>query len=177
MGIVTMRNRVTTEFRKIDNESMEFEKLKAERWHRDGRPVWEQTSHVDAAEQQARIEEGTPLPSDLGDEDQPYSLQMGDSGLDTGAVVRGRPTRAERAQSAGKAAEGYEAPNIVGGATLLDVESDQSEGGEYGDLKGKALDDELKSRDLSTSGSVAEKRQRLIDDDKDDEDDGGGTPG
>ena len=55
------------------------------------------------------------------------------------------------------------------GIEVVEADEEQSvnEDGvrDYEDLKGKALDEELKARDLTVEGKVAEKRQALIDDD------------
>lgn len=70
---VVMRNRVTTEYRKVDADSEEFYALRAE-LHTDGRPRWEQTGEHDLQAYLQRQEAGVERNSDLGDADQPADV-------------------------------------------------------------------------------------------------------
>jgi hypothetical protein len=77
MSIATMRNRVSTEFRKVQSGSDEYLELQAQRDPNDGRPVWEETSLPDAVEQSKRLESGNPLPTDIGSAQQPVGRITG----------------------------------------------------------------------------------------------------
>lgn len=77
MAISTMRNRVSTEFRKVETGSDEYLELQAQRDPNDGMPVWEETSLPDAVEQSKRLESGRPLPTDIGDAQQPVGKIAG----------------------------------------------------------------------------------------------------
>jgi hypothetical protein len=72
-----MRNRVSTEFRKVDKDSDEYLDLQAQRDPADGRPVWEETGIHDAVEQSKRLENDAALPTDVGDADQPVASIAG----------------------------------------------------------------------------------------------------
>jgi len=235
MGIAVFRNRVTTEFRKTEQDSDEFNELVAQRDPNDGRPVWEQTSMPNAIEQSQRLQEGEQRPEDLGDANQPYATTLTAGRLNTrpASEVQGRePTPAERAsgidpsdwnlttatgatasvanQAMGDSGQdpdtarplvdgmGEDATDLSGTAEdalhgkempserAARLSAEQRERGfvggtanegynpdtdDYDAMTGKDLDIELEARDLSKSGTVADKRHRLR------ADDGGGTPG
>lgn len=76
-AISVMRNRVTTEFRKVEPGGDEYLKLQAQRDPNDGYPVWEETGLHDAIEQSKRLESGNPLPTDIGDANQPVGRITG----------------------------------------------------------------------------------------------------
>lgn len=65
--IAVMRNRVSTEFRKVGRGSDEYLELQAQRDPNDGKPVWEETSLPNAIEQSKRLESGDVRPEDIGD--------------------------------------------------------------------------------------------------------------
>jgi len=75
--IAVMRNRVTTEFRKVAPASEEYLELQAMRDPNDGLPVWEETSLPNAVEQSKRLNEGKPNPHDFGDSAGPTSVLRG----------------------------------------------------------------------------------------------------
>jgi hypothetical protein len=77
MAIATMRNRVSTEFRKVEKDSDEYLELQAMRDPNDGRPVWEETGIHDAVEQSKRLENDMAEPEDVGDADQPVATIAG----------------------------------------------------------------------------------------------------
>ena len=77
MATAVMRNRVSTEFRKVERDSEEYLDLQAQRDPNDGRPVWEETGIHDAVEQSARLESGNAQPEDVGDADQPVATIAG----------------------------------------------------------------------------------------------------
>jgi hypothetical protein len=77
MAIAVMRNRVSTEFRKVEKDSDDYLELQAQRDPNDGRPVWEETGPHDAIEQSARLEAGAAVPSDIGDAQQPVATMAG----------------------------------------------------------------------------------------------------
>jgi hypothetical protein len=66
------------------------------------------------------------------------------------------PSEAVSADSSAGAPVGDPASGNVSTGTIEDPD-----GGPFADLRGQALDDALTERGLSTSGTVAEKRQRL----------------
>lgn len=75
--IAVMRNRVTTEFRKVAPGSEEYLELQAQRDPNDGLPVWEETSLTNAVAQSKRMQEGNPQPADFGAEQQPVGRITG----------------------------------------------------------------------------------------------------
>jgi hypothetical protein len=77
MATATMRNRVSTEFRKVEKDSDEYLELQAQRDPNDGRPVWEETGIHDAVEQSKRLESDAALMTDVGDADQPVASIAG----------------------------------------------------------------------------------------------------
>lgn len=77
MATAVMRNRVSTEFRKVERDSEEYLGLQAQRDPNDGRPVWEETGIHDAVEQSRRLENDAALPTDVGDADQPVATIAG----------------------------------------------------------------------------------------------------
>jgi hypothetical protein len=83
-----MRNRVTTEFRKVEKDSDEYLELQAQRDANDGRPVWEETGIHDAIEQSKRLEDGVPLATDIGDAQQPVSTIAGGSNIVPASAVQ-----------------------------------------------------------------------------------------
>lgn len=70
-AIAVLRNRVTTEFKKVERGGDEYLELQAQRDPNDGKPVWEETGLHDAVEQSKRLAEGRALPTDVGDAAQP----------------------------------------------------------------------------------------------------------
>src|SRR4051794_14909558 len=102
MGTVIMRNRVSTEYKKVEEASPEFWALRAE-LHTDGRPRWEQTGEHDLAAFEERLNSGNLRPGDVGDAANPAVIDsIGDT--DTSAQLdRGWPTPGELEQGAGRA--------------------------------------------------------------------------
>lgn len=103
MAQVVMRNRVTTEYRKIEKDSEEFWALRAE-LHADGRPRWEQTGEHDLAAFAARVEAGALVETDVGDSAQPDQLSTVAPEFSPQLDV-GHPTPGEIEQGAGRAAD------------------------------------------------------------------------
>ncbi len=98
-----MRNRVTTEYRKVEKDSEEFYLLRAE-LHSDGRPRWEQTGEHDLRAYEQRKANDALLPTDRGDGEATELLGL--TGPDRFmAPVRGAPTAGEIEQGAGRAAD------------------------------------------------------------------------
>jgi hypothetical protein len=77
MTIALMRNRVSTEFRKVEHGSDEYLELQAQRDPNDGMPVWEETSLPHAIEVSKRLEAGNPVGSDIGTAQQPVGKMAG----------------------------------------------------------------------------------------------------
>lgn len=77
MSLAVMRNRVSTEFRKVEQGSDEYLELQAQRDPNDGLPVWEETSLPNAIEQSKRLEDGNPMGHDIGDAQQPVGRITG----------------------------------------------------------------------------------------------------
>ena len=77
MATATMRNRVSTEFKKVEKDSDEYLELQAQRDPNDGRPVWEETGIHDAIEQSKRLENDMAQAWDVGDADQPVATIAG----------------------------------------------------------------------------------------------------
>lgn len=103
MATVVMKNRVTTEYRKVEKDSDEFWALRAE-LHGDGRPRWEQTGEHDLSAFETRVESGQLRDTDIGDAAGPAIIGTegppSQPGLDHGV-----PTPGELDQRAGRAAE------------------------------------------------------------------------
>lgn len=104
MAKVIMRNRVSTEYRKVEQSSDEFWALRAE-LHTDGRPRWEQTGEHDLQAAQTRAESGLLRAEDFGDADQPVEQVVSKGDAYIPGLDRGWPTPGELAQNAGRAAE------------------------------------------------------------------------
>jgi hypothetical protein len=77
MATAIMRNRVSTEFRKVERDSEEYMELQAQRDANDGRPVWEETHFPNAKEQSERLKNDAALPVDVGDAEQPVATIAG----------------------------------------------------------------------------------------------------
>jgi len=106
MATVVMRNRVTSEFRKIEKDSEDFWELRAE-LHADGRPRWEQTGEHDLAAFQTRLNSGLLREQDVGDEHQPVASQVASAAPENMGFGgdRGYPTPGEISQKAGRAGD------------------------------------------------------------------------
>lgn len=103
MAQTVMRNRVTTEYKKVERDSEEYYLLRAE-LHSDGRPRWEQTGEHDLRAFEQRKANDALQATDRGDGD-PTPL-LGLTGPDRFmAPVRGAPTAGEIEQGAGRAAK------------------------------------------------------------------------
>lgn len=98
-----MRNRVTSEYRRIEADSPEFYELRAT-LHTDGRPMWEQTGEHDASAFKARAEAGALRAEDIGDAHQPIERVVATGGAEQVQLDRGFPTPGEIEQKAGRAA-------------------------------------------------------------------------
>jgi len=115
MAEVVMRNRVTTEYRKVEKDGSEFWDLRAQ-LHTDGRPMWEQTGEHDLAAFTNRLEAGRLRAEDIGDQDQPVESVVTGGGGSTVQADRGWPTPGEIEQGAGRAADmSDEELNALGG--------------------------------------------------------------
>lgn len=139
MANVIMRNRVTTEYRRIEKDSDEFWDLRSE-IHGDGKPRWEQTGEHDVAAYEERVENGQEESADLGDEDQPF-LSVGHDDPSSEFVFggdRGGPSPGELAQG------------NTGGA-----EASSAEEGDYSSMNSADLKAEADERELEVEGSGA----------------------
>lgn len=103
MASTIMRNRVTTEYRKVERDSEEYYLLRSE-LHADGRPRWEQTGEHDLRAFEQRKAEDALLPTDRGDGDPVPLLGITAAGAFM-PPPRGTPTPGEIEQGAGRAAE------------------------------------------------------------------------
>lgn len=142
MANIVMRNRVTTEYRRIEKDSDEFWSLRAE-IHADGKPRWEQTGEHDVSAYDARVENEQELPSDLGDEDQP-SLTVGHEDPSSEFVFggdSGGPTPGELAQ------------DDAGGAEASPEEDDDDS--DYSSMNHKALQAEADRKGIAPTGTGA----------------------
>jgi hypothetical protein len=104
MAITVMRNRVTTEYKKVEADSEEFWELRAE-LHTDGRPRWEQTGEHDLAAFEGRLDSGNLRAEDVGDDNQPVQRLVTEDQGNQAGLDRGWPTAGEIEQKAGRAAE------------------------------------------------------------------------
>jgi hypothetical protein len=96
MATAVMRNRVSTEFRKVERDSEEYLDLQAQRDPNDGRPVWEETGFHDAKEQSERLESGNAQPWDVGDAEQPVATIAGVAAGYTSSAEVNEPLPSER---------------------------------------------------------------------------------
>lgn len=110
MAISVMRNRVTTEFRKVESGGDEYLELQAQRDPNDGYPVWEETGMHDAIEQSKRLEAGNPLPTDIGDANQPVGRITGAHDTYVPASMVNDPLPSERESGAEQDREGSSLP-------------------------------------------------------------------
>lgn len=95
-SVAVMRNRVSTEFRKVEKDGDEYLELQAQRDPTDGRPVWEETGIHDAVEQSKRLENDMARAWDVGDADQPVATIAGAASGYTSSSEVNEPLPSER---------------------------------------------------------------------------------
>lgn len=126
--MLEFRNKRTSEYRQVDEGSEEHLELLAERHpDRPQRPVWEQVGRHTREAFEEREATNTLTTTDIGDDDQPINRGYDDDLLanreevmstltPTKDVARKTPTAGERAQGAGRAAEGKNLDTRLRGA-------------------------------------------------------------
>jgi hypothetical protein len=125
---VIMRNRVTTEYRRVEADSEEFYALRAELDPSDNRPRWEQTGEHDLAAFQSRQDAGVTRNSDLGDAEGPANINtLAPDDLAVG-LDRGYPTPGEIEQDAGRARFVNEDGSLKSDADITAVPASEIEG-------------------------------------------------
>lgn len=123
--MLEFRNKRTSEYRKVDEGSEEHLALLAERQpEAPQRTIWEQVGRHTREAFDERLEVGALDTTDYGDDLQPINRGPGDTRSNREAltinatkdVARQTPTPAERAQGAGRAAEGANLDQRLRGA-------------------------------------------------------------
>lgn len=114
--MIYLRNRKTTEYKAVAEDSEEFYDLTTQRDADDRRPIWEQVTAATAADFKRRVEQNRLTDEDVGDAGQPTGdlTASGAAPGDTFGPDRSEPTPGEKAQGAGRAAEDAEEPEING---------------------------------------------------------------
>lgn len=167
MAIATLRNRVSTEFKKVEKDSDEYLELQAMRDPNDGRPVWEETGIHDAVEQSKRLEAGKARPWDVGDEHQPVAVIAGVSQGYAPASSVFEPTPSEVAAGA----EPEEGPLFgIGGApeTEVPLVPGVMEGPSDTDVSGtdSEVAEQVEEAREPKSGSSGRKRRKKSDEEQ-----------